>query len=276
MRKYNKIIAGFAALALGYGALLAAYATTFYPAAISTPTPPVGGVAIQIVAVGIDPLSSELRAEALVFPDATLLNARGYLVKPLEVSLSPQLDRSVMVLPTNVPVSTTAVTLPVTGYIQQWPFDRYGITSLTARTCAVSCVDGAPIATTLSVASQLPGWNVSATSLSGLAVDVSFSRDATVIIFGLLIVAVLILAGVMAVVVAVSAASRTGRLEPQPAFFGWYAALLFATVPLRSFLPGSPPIGSLIDYTVVLWVVLGIGVSMTMYIGTWFRRHPKQ
>jgi len=33
----------------------------------------------------------------------------------------------------------------------------------------------------------------------------------------------------------------------------WYAAMLFAVVPLRNALPGSPAFGSWIDLTIVLW-----------------------
>jgi hypothetical protein len=52
-------------------------------------------------------------------------------------------------------------------------------------------------------------------------------------------------------------------------------AMLFATIPLRTFLPGSPPIGSWIDYTVVLWVVVGLIVGLAIYVAAWARwSHP--
>ena len=41
----------------------------------------------------------------------------------------------------------------------------------------------------------------------------------------------------------------------QPPMTTWYAAMLFAIVPLRNALPDAPPIGSWIDVTVTLWVV---------------------
>jgi hypothetical protein len=47
--------------------------------------------------------------------------------------------------------------------------------------------------------------------------------------------------------------------------------MLFATVPLRTFLPGSQPIGSWIDYLVVLWVVAGLICGMVIYVSAWWR-----
>ena len=57
----------------------------------------------------------------------------------------------------------------------------------------------------------------------------------------------------------------------------WYAAMLFAVVPLRNALPDSPPIGFWIDVTVVLWVIVVLVASMTLYIYCWWRhvrQHP--
>jgi hypothetical protein len=51
----------------------------------------------------------------------------------------------------------------------------------------------------------------------------------------------------------------------------WYAAMLFAVVPLRNALPDSPPIGWWVDVTVVLWVIVALGISMLIYIYCWWR-----
>jgi hypothetical protein len=47
--------------------------------------------------------------------------------------------------------------------------------------------------------------------------------------------------------------------------------MLFAVVPLRNFLPGSPPTGAWIDQTIVIWVLLGPAVAMMIYIVAWYR-----
>ena len=51
----------------------------------------------------------------------------------------------------------------------------------------------------------------------------------------------------------------------------WYAAMLFAVVPLRNALPGSPPFGGWIDITIVLWVLVVLVISMLLYIACWWR-----
>jgi hypothetical protein len=56
-----------------------------------------------------------------------------------------------------------------------------------------------------------------------------------------------------------------------PPFGTWYAAMLFAVVPLRNFLPDSPPTGAWIDQTMVIWVLLGLAVAMVIYIVAWYR-----
>jgi Domain of unknown function (DUF4436) len=47
--------------------------------------------------------------------------------------------------------------------------------------------------------------------------------------------------------------------------------MLFATVPLRTFLPGSPPIGSWIDFTIVLWVIVALVTGLGLYVTAWSR-----
>jgi hypothetical protein len=47
--------------------------------------------------------------------------------------------------------------------------------------------------------------------------------------------------------------------------------MLFATIPLRTFLPGSPPIGSWVDYLVVLWVVAGLVLGLVIYVLAWLK-----
>ena len=47
--------------------------------------------------------------------------------------------------------------------------------------------------------------------------------------------------------------------------------MLFATIPIRNFLPGSPPPGSWVDVTIVLWVVVALGVALVFGVGSWWR-----
>jgi purine-cytosine permease-like protein len=51
----------------------------------------------------------------------------------------------------------------------------------------------------------------------------------------------------------------------------WYAAMLFAVMPLRNALPDAPPIGSWIDVTITLWVIVALVNAMLIYIVCWWR-----
>ena len=63
----------------------------------------------------------------------------------------------------------------------------------------------------------------------------------------------------------------TARRQFLPPFSTWYAAMLFAVVPLRNILPGSPPAGSWIDQAVVIWVLIALATALVLYIAAWYR-----
>ncbi|WP_442971394.1 DUF4436 family protein [Rhodococcus sp. EPR-157] len=39
-------------------------------------------------------------------------------------------------------------------------------------------------------------------------------------------------------------------------------------------LPDAPPVGSWVDYSVILWVVLGLVTAMILYVRSWWRDAP--
>ena len=61
------------------------------------------------------------------------------------------------------------------------------------------------------------------------------------------------------------------RRKFQPPMTTWYAAMLFAVMPLRNALPEAPPFGSWIDVTIVIWVIVVLVISMVLYISCWWR-----
>jgi uncharacterized protein DUF4436 len=62
-----------------------------------------------------------------------------------------------------------------------------------------------------------------------------------------------------------------GKKKFMPPFSTWYAAMLFAIVPLRKILPGAPPPGAWIDQALVLWVLIALIVAMALYVVAWYR-----
>jgi drug/metabolite transporter (DMT)-like permease len=120
---------------------------------------------------------------------------------------------------------------------------------------------------------RLLGWKVDvahvnhADALSPYWVDLHRSRST--VAFGVVILGVLIALAGVALFVAVQTARD--RRKFQPPMTTWYAAMLFAVMPLRNALPDPPPFGSWIDVTIVLWVVVVLVISMVIYISCWWR-----
>ena len=48
--------------------------------------------------------------------------------------------------------------------------------------------------------------------------------------------------------------------------------MLFAVIPIRNFLPGSPPPGAWIDQALVIWVLMALVGTMGFYMVTWYRQ----
>ena len=94
------------------------------------------------------------------------------------------------------------------------------------------------------------------------------------LIFDVGVCLVLIALPVLALWVAIPMALR--RTSFVPPFITWYGAMLFAIVPLRNILPGSPPYGSWVDQAIVLWVLIGLVVAMTLFVFAWWRNRDRK
>lgn len=205
---------------------------------------------------------------------------------------SPASQVTVVVLnndgPTTFEFPEGTIPVPVTlrlitdGDVEQWPFDTHavdvGIVSLQGTGDEVR-----PVATELCGTTHVPGWSFESTTIPGTdelvingervdQVRVTASRSPATVTFGIVILALMVVLPVLALTVATIA--FIGARKVEATLTSWMAAMLFATVPLRTFLPGSPPIGSWIDFLVVLWVVAGLVAALALYVAAWIRWAP--
>lgn len=165
-----------------------------------------------------------------------------------------------------------SVTLSFSGYIRDWPLDRY---STTVEALATAGQTALPV--DVSPAGSVQNWSLSATPVNPAApvgsktrfYELEFSRSLGTILFGGAVVLVLSTLPILGLTVAIGV--FRGRRKLEPAFLSWIAALLFATVPLRNFLPGSPPAGSWVDVAVILWVLIGLIIALVFTVRTWWR-----
>lgn len=163
------------------------------------------------------------------------------------------------------------ILLPITGDTAVWPFDQYQSGPLTIelfRGAAQTPERVSPI-----FFDRIPGWLVhvhgGGNADAPAAHRVELERSPSTTAFAVAIVGVLIAIAGVALFVAVQTAR--GRRRFQPPMTTWYAAMLFAVVPLRTTLPDAPPIGFWIDITVTLWVIVIVAGSMVLYISCWWR-----
>jgi len=135
------------------------------------------------------------------------------------------------------------------------------------NSCGDSSADARPAAAAIACNS------LNARSRNDLSMDsekVTLKRALGPLTFDLGICLVLITLPSLAVFVAIQVATR--RRQFHPPFTTWFAAMLFAIVPLRNILPGAPPPGAWIDQALVLWVLIALVASMVIYIVAWYRQ----
>jgi hypothetical protein len=162
------------------------------------------------------------------------------------------------------------VPLTIAGHVERWPFDRYGSGPIEVELFRGADTQKPPELIPLTFIDHLAGFKVVGSKANERDVyRLDVRRSVSTAVFAVVIVGVLIALAVVAMVVAIQ--TVRDRRKFQPPMTTWYAAMLFAVVPLRNALPGSPPFGAWVDVTVVLWVIVALVVAMLLYIACWWR-----
>ena len=169
-------------------------------------------------------------------------------------------------LPGTVPVS-----LSIMGDPADWPFDRYRTGSVQVEIHPGDAPQ--PERTSVAFVNRLPGWKVEIPPVGNpelATYRVQLHRAPSTAAFAVVIMGVLLSLAGMALFVAIQTARD--RRKFQPPMTTWYAAMLFAVMPLRNALPDAPPFGAWIDVAIVLWVIVALVIAMVLYISCWWRQ----
>ncbi|GAB3878664.1 DUF4436 family protein [Kibdelosporangium lantanae] len=161
-------------------------------------------------------------------------------------------------------ISSTDLPLALdSGTVTDYPFDAY---RTRIQFAAVHGDDQIPVQLTLDKVDSLFAVSIqdhdTSNGIGGL--DVRFSRSASVLVF-----AVFMMVAMWALAIAVLLGARflvsrrRGMVWPA---FGFMAATLFALAGFRNTAPGSPPIGSLLDYLAFLWAEAIIALSAVVAV----------
>jgi hypothetical protein len=253
------------------------------------PLPPLdlseGGGNYTIVQLRLDELktnANRLTVDVLVYPpDSTYDKRFDVLAKDVAVRLYPTSDLGDLVFPVGKAPAQVQTKIEAHGDPGNWPFDKYTTEKISADTFIGSGDARRKYPGRVEVTGSLEGWDVGVTRVTDTgelappgdddaSLVITLKRAKGPLVFDMAIIAVLIALPTLALWVAIPMVM--GRRKFVPPFGTWYAAMLFAVVPLRNFLPGSPPAGSWIDQAVVQWVLIGLGTAMTLYIIAWFRQ----
>ena len=238
--------------------------------------PTSGGTTVTLDVVSISNTYNELVGDLIIRPGPEL-------VDPATDGLKQ--DLTVAVTSVTTPVRRTyskgmlpgvfPVPLTLARDVERWPFDTYytGPITVTLFTGAAQTPERANV----TFVDRLAGWKVGVArvnSANALApYEVQLQRSPSTMLFAITILCIFVAIAAVGLFVAIQTTRDPRRF--QSPMTTWYAAMLFAVVPLRNALPGSPAFGSWIDLTIVLWVLVALVVSMLLYIGAWWRATSK-
>jgi hypothetical protein len=254
------------------------------------PLPPLdlsqGGTDATIVQVRLEdlkPVANRLTVNVLVYPGISQYDNRfDVLANDVGVRLYPTSDLGDLHYPKGKAPAQLSTTVEAHGDPGNWPFDSYHTEQISADAFVGSGDTLKKVPARVEVTGALDGWDISVNRVkdpsalpTSRATDngnvvITLRRAKGPLIFDLGICVVLISLPTLALLVAIPMA--LGKRKFLPPFATWYAANLFAIVPLRNILPGAPPPGSWIDQAIVQWVLIALVTAMSLYIFAWARQ----
>jgi Domain of unknown function (DUF4436) len=224
-------------------------------------------------------VANRLSVKVLVKPQESMWDSRlDVLNTDTAVRMDPANDLGDLVYPAGKSPAQVATTVEAHGDSNNWPFDTYTTDTLSADVLVGTGDARQYKPARVEVTGALQGWDVSVKRV-GEASQESDRADSVIItlhrakgplIFDLGICLVLFSLPALAFAVAIQIA--LGKRKFVPPFVTWFAAMLFAVIPIRNFLPGSPPPGAWIDEALVIWVLVALVGAMGLYMLTWYRR----
>jgi hypothetical protein len=235
---------------------------------------------VQIRLQELKPTTNRLAVNVLIYPGESLYDKRfDELNTDIAVRLYPPNDLGDLQFPKGKAPAQVNTTIEAHGNPGTWPFDSYRTEPQSADVFVGTGAERKRIPAVVQVTGSMDGWDAevqrstdkSETGSHNISnVVLTLQRAKGPLIFDLGIIVVLISLPTLALLVAIPMA--LGRRKFVPPFATWYAANLFAIVPLRNILPGAPPPGSMIDQALVQWVLLALATAMALYIYAWVKQ----
>ncbi|MEY9848713.1 hypothetical protein ABH940_005817 [Streptacidiphilus sp. BW17] len=225
-------------------------------------------VELDITSQGVDTSALELSLSVTAIPHGSLAAEPDSLVftKNVEittVSLTTTTFHTISGEPAPLQVVSAGL---YDGTSTDYPFDHYDLSA-----GWIATVDGRPVPLAITFSDSDPFFVVrptksaSAGQVARLDARVGRSRGTFILAWFMMLamwaLALAVLGGAEVLV-----RRRQGMVWPA---LGWMAATLFALVGLRNAAPGSPPIGSLMDYVAFFWAeaIIAASLAVTVALG---------
>jgi hypothetical protein len=238
-------------------------------------TPTASGTTVTFDVVAVQNSYTELVGDLIVKPGPALLDpATDGLKQDLTVAVTSATTPTRRTWSKGMLPGVFPVPITLARDVERWPFDSYYTGPIT-----VELFPGAgrpPERANVTFVDRLAGWQSNVTRVNANALapyEVDLQRSASTMMFAIVILCIFVTIAAIGLFVAIQTLRDVRRF--QSPMTTWYAAMLFAVVPLRNALPGSPAFGSWIDLTIVLWVLVALVVSMLLYIAAWWRATSK-
>lgn len=228
---------------------------------------------VQVKVEELDTVNNRLKVSVLVIPEDSKFDKKFHvLTQDIAVRMYPENDLGDLQYPVGKSPAQQTTYLDTDGDPANWPFDSYSTGTIQAEVFSGTGENRAKQDSRVEVIGSVGGWDVSvrrvgeSTQSSPRPDDViiTLHRSKSTLIFDVGIVLVLLALPALALWVAIPMA--LGKKKFLPPFVSWFAAMLFAVVPLRNIFPGKPPEGSWVDQAITLWVLLALIVAMTLFI----------
>jgi hypothetical protein len=286
------VIVGVALLVVLYAVVVVLYAVSGQVEGGDEPTPDGRHVQLEIQPQSVDavgnriPATLEVISGGLLDPDNLTRGALPVLSDDLDVLVTDTDGSRTVTFPADQALSPVSLRFIAPGEVEGWPFDTYTVKSTIFAYRVVDGVRESLPAPEVYVSGHVPGWTMTATledlgasietdsgSVAVNTLVLTAQRSGATIAFGIVLLALMIAMPVLVLIVAITV--FRGRRKVEASFMSWMGAMLFATIPLRTFLPGSPPIGSWVDFTIVLWVIGALIAGLAIYVAAWLRWSAK-
>lgn len=224
-------------------------------------------------------VANRLTVKVLVIPQDSMFDKRLDVLKTdTAVRMDPANDLGDLQYPAGKSPAQVATTIEAHGDPSTWPFDSYSTDTLSAEVLVGQGDARQYIPARVEVTGALDGWDVDVRRVGEASqesdradnVVITLHRAKGPLIFDLGIC--LVLFSLPALAFAVAIQISLGRRKFVPPFVTWFAAMLFAVIPIRNFLPGAPPPGAWVDQALVIWVLIALVGAMVLYMVTWYRQ----